>query len=188
MELEVKLKRKYESKTETLILINYKRDLRRCVNITYPRDWDCEKLDTFIQSFHDIHVRKPLYTSEWGALLMKNRLEEIKELGYRVIAIKQTYGYIVRKDGKFLSYQLARYTSEGGISLTYNYKPSAKHGAGAIQGGESGYNFGFTEFSKEMLDEMMDYPKLYGKVERYKDFSDYCKRESKRYSYLEKFI
>lgn len=35
---------------------------------------------------------------------------------------------------------------------------------------------------------MMDYPKLYGKVERYKDFSDYCKRESKRYSYLEKFI
>ena len=141
MEIEVKLKRKYESKTETLILINYKRDLRRCVNITYPRDWDCEKLEKKNHLFFDILVRKPLYMSELGALLMKNRLEEIKELGYRGIAIKQTNGYIVRKDGKFLYYQLARYTSEGGISLTYNYKPSAKHGKGAIQGGESGYNF-----------------------------------------------
>lgn len=113
MELEVKLKRKYESKTETFVLINYKRDLRRCVNITYPRDWDCEKLDVFIQNFHDVNVRKPLYVSEWSSLLMKNRLEEIKKLGYRVIAINQLHGYIVRKDGKFLSYQLAKYTSEG---------------------------------------------------------------------------
>lgn len=87
MELEVKLKREYESKTETLVLINYKRDLRRCVNITYPRDWDCEKLDVFIQNFHDVHVRKILFMSEWSSLLMKDRLEEIKKLGYRVIAI-----------------------------------------------------------------------------------------------------
>lgn len=173
MELEVKLKRKYESKTETLVLINYKRDLRRCVNITYPRDWDCEKLDVFIQNFHDVNVRKPLYVSEWSSLLMKNRLEEIKKLGYRVIAINQLHGYIVRKDGKFLSYQLAKYTSEGGISLTYKYVPSRTHGSGAIQGGESGYNFGFTEFSKEMLNDMMDHPKLYGKVEHYKDFNEY---------------
>ena len=119
---------------------------------------------------------------------MKNRLEEIKKLGYRVIAINQLHGYIVRKDGKFLSYQLAKYTSEGGISLTYQYVPSRTHGSGAIQGGESGYNFGFTEFSKEMLNDMMDCPKLYGNVKHYKDFTEFCKRNSKFYSSLEKFI
>lgn len=119
---------------------------------------------------------------------MKNRLEEIKKLGYRVIAINQLHGYIVRKDGKFLSYQLAKYTSEGGISLTYRYVPSRTHGSGAIQGGESGYNFGFTEFSKEMLDDMMDCPKLYGTVKHYKDFTEFCKRNSKFYRSLEKFI
>ena len=188
MELEVKLKREYESKTETLVLINYKRDLRRCVNITYPRDWDCEKLDVFIQNFHDVHVRKILFMSEWSSLLMKDRLEEIKKLGYRVIAINQLHGYIVRKDGKFLSYHLAKYTSEGGISLIYNYVHLEKQGSGAIQGGESGYNFGFTEFSKEMLDDMMDCPKLYGNVKHYKDFTEFCKRKSKFYSVLKKYI
>lgn len=188
MELEVKLKRKYEYKTETFVLINYKRDLRRCVNITYPRDWDCEKLDVFIQNFHDVNVRKPLYVSEWSSLLMKNRLEEIKKLGYRVIAINQLHGYIVRKDGKFLSYQLAKYTSEGGISLTYQYVPSRTHGSGAIQGGESGYNFGFTEFSKEMLNDMMDHPKLYGKVEHYKDFNEYRQLNAGREKSLKKII
>ena len=149
MELEVKLKRKYESKTETFVLINYKIDLRRCVNITYPRDWDCEKLDVFIHNFHDVNVRKPLYVSEWSSLLMKNRLEEIKKLGYRVIAINQLYGYIVRKDGKFLYYQLAKYTSEGGISLTYQYVPSRTHGSGSIQCGESGYNFDLQSLVKK---------------------------------------
>ncbi len=53
------MKREYESKTETLTLVNHERGLRRCVNITYPRDWDCEKLNVFVQYFHDMHVRKP---------------------------------------------------------------------------------------------------------------------------------
>ena len=51
MELKVKLKREYESKTETFVLINYKRDLRRCVHITYPRDWDCESLMCSFRTF-----------------------------------------------------------------------------------------------------------------------------------------
>lgn len=188
MELKVKIKRDYESKTETLVLINYKRGLQRCVNITYPRDWDCDKLDIFIQMFHDIHVRKPFYREDYGSLLMKGKLEKIKELGYRVIAISQLYGFIVRKDGKFLSYNLAKYTSEGGVCLSYKYKYSRTHGTGAIQGGEDGYNLGFTEFSNKMLDDMMDHPKLYGKVEHYKNFNEFCKEEYILHSTLEKFI
>lgn len=187
MELNIKLKREYQSKTEPLTLVNYERDLHRCVNITYPRDWDRNKLDAFIQTFHDMHVRKP-FIEDYSSLLMKNKLEKIKMLGYRVVAINQLHGYVVRKDGKFLRYCLAKYTSEGGISFSYKYKPSRAHGTGAIQGGESGYNFGFTEFSNELLDDMMDRPKLYGKVERYKNFKDFCKRESIFYSSLEKFI
>lgn len=188
MELRVKLKREYESKTETLTLVNYKRDLFRCVNITYPRDWDCDKLDVFIQVFHDMHVRKPFYREDCSALLMKDNLEVIKRLGYRVVAINQLYGYIVRKDGKFLYYNLARYTSVGGISLTYIYKPSSTSGYGSMQGGESGYNFGFTEFSNEMLDDMMDSPKLYGNVKHYKDFSEFCQRESRFCKALKKYL
>ena len=187
MELKVKLKRKFESKTETLVLVSNKGDLQRCVNVTYPRDWDCDKLDTFLNTFHDIHVRKP-YGADCSALLMKDRLEAIKGLGYRVVAINRLYGYIVRKDGKFLSYSLAKYTTNGGICLPYKYRPSRMHGTGSIQGGESGYNFGFTEFSNELLDNMIDHPRLYGKVEHYKDFKEYCQRESIRYKYLAKFI
>lgn len=186
MELKVKLKREFKSKTETLVLVSYKRDLHRCVNITYPRDWDCDKLDTFLNEFHDIHVRKP-FGMDCSSLLMKDRLEEIKGLGYRVVAINQLYGYIVREDGKFLSYSLAKYTTTGGISLSYKYKPSRAQGSGSIQGGESGYNFGFTEFSNELLDNMIDHPRLYGKVEHYKDFKEYC-RESRLYGILAKFI
>lgn len=188
MELKVKLKRDYESKTETLVVVSYKKDLHRCVNITYPRSWDCDKLDTFVNTFHDIHVRKPFYREDCNSLLMKDNLETIKNLGYRVIAINQLHGYIVRKDGKFLSYCLGKYPSNGGIYFTYNYKPSRTEGKGAIQGGENVYNFGYNEFSNEMIDQMMDHPKLYGKVQHYKDFKEYCQRESTFCEALKKFM
>lgn len=46
--------------------------------------------------------------------------------------------------------------------------------------------FGFTEFSKEMLNDMMDHPKLYGKVEHYKDFNEYRQLNAGREKALKK--
>lgn len=187
MKLEVKLKRDYKSKTESLVLVNYDRDIQRMVNITYPKDWDCEKLNFHIQQSHDAHVRRP-YASDYSSLVMKDNLQKIKRLGYRVIAINRLYGYIVRRDGKFLRYGLAKHTTAGGVYFTYAYVPSRSHGNGAIQGGEEAYNFGNTDFSTEQIDKMMDSPKLYGKVEHYKNFKEFCKREYRYFSALGKFI
>lgn len=108
---------------------------------------------------------------------MKDNLEKIKKLGYRVISLTQTYGYILRKDGKFLSYILSIYSYEGGIKFIYNYKPSRSQGMGSVQGD---HEFGYHEFSNEMIDKMMDHPKLYGKVEHYKDFNEYCQLNAGR--------
>lgn len=187
MELKVKLKRDYPSKTETLVLVNYERTLQRIVRVTYPRYWDCEELCIFIQQFHDMRIRKP-YSDECSLNRMKDILESVKGLGYQVIAINRRYGYIVRNDGKFLAYHMGRYSSKGGICLTYKYKPSVTQGSGTIQGGESAYNFGYTEFNRKMIDEMMEHPKLYGRVEHYKDFREFCKHERRFNSVLGKFI
>lgn len=186
MEVKVKIKRNYEPKSTLAVLINYKRGLQRLVKFIYPDDWDIDMLDLYINSHSEFNVRNVRFSEDISMMRMKDNLEEIKKLGYRVISLTQTYGYILRKDGKFLSYQLAKYTSEGGISLTYQYVPSRTHGSGAIQGGESGYNFGFTEFSKEMLNDMMDHPKLYGKVEHYKDFNEYRQLNAGREKALKK--
>ncbi len=118
---------------------------------------------------------------------MKDNLEEIKQLGYRVVAVSQQYGYIVRKDGKFLEYGLAKYTSNGGIYFTYAYKPSRTQGSGAVQGEEDVYNFGYKEFSNKMIDKMMDFPRVYGKVERYNDFREFCKCKSRHCGLLKRY-
>lgn len=170
MEVKVKIKRNYKPKSTLAVLINYESGLQRLVKFTYPDDWDINELDSYINSHSEFNVRNVRFSEDISMMRMKDNLEKIKKLGYRVISLTQTYGYILRKDGKFLSYSLARYTYEGGICITYNYKPSRSQGSGSVQGD---YEFGYHEFTKEMLDKMMDHPKLYGKVEHYKDFNEY---------------
>lgn len=170
MEVKVKIKRDYKPKSTFDVLINYKRGLQRLVKFTYPKEWDIDELDLYINSHSEFHVRNVLFSEDIGMLRMKDTLEKIKKLGYRVISLTQTYGYILRKDGKFLSYSLSRYSNEGGICITYNYMPSRSQGCGSVQGG---HEFGYLEFTNEMIDKMMDHPKLYGKVEHYKDFNEY---------------
>lgn len=177
MEVKVKIKRNYEPKSTLAVLINYKRGLQRLVKFIYPDDWDIDKLDLYINSHSEFNVRNVRFSEDISMMRMKDNLEEIKKLGYRVISLTQTYGYILRKDGKFLSYSLARYSYEGGINFTYNYKPSRSQGMGSIQGN---YEFGYHEFSNEMIDKMMEHPKLYGKVEHYKDFNEYCQLNAGR--------
>ena len=140
------------------------------VKFIYPDDWDIDKLDLYINSHSEFNVRNVRFSEDISMMRMKDNLEEIKKLGYRVISLTQMYGYILRKDGKFLSYSLARYSYDGGINFTYNYKPSRSQGTGSAQGY---HEFGYHEFSNEMIDKMMDHPKLYGKVEHYKDFNEY---------------
>lgn len=185
MEVKVKIKRNYEPKSTLAVLINYKRGLQRLVKFIYPDDWDIDKLDLYINSHSEFNVRNVRFSEDISMMRMKDNLEEIKKLGYRVISLTQMYGYILRKDGKFLSYSLARYSYEGGINFTYNYKPSRSQGTGSIQGGPE---FGYHEFSNEMLDKMMDHPKLYGKVEHYKDFNEYRQLNAGREKSLKKII
>lgn len=171
MKVKVKIKRNYEPKSTLAVLINYKRGLQRLVKFIYPDDWDIDKLDLYINSHSEFNVRNVCFPEDICMMRIKNTLEKIKRLGYRVISLTQMYGYILRKDGKFLSYSLARYSHEGGISIIYNHKPSRSQGTGTVQGD---YEFGYHEFTNEMIDKMMDHPKLYGKVEHYKDFYEYC--------------
>lgn len=185
MEVKVKIKRNYDPKSTLAVLINYKRGLQRLVKFTYPDDWDIDKLDLYINSHSEFNVRNVRFSEDISMMRMKDNLEKIKKLGYRVISLTQTYGYILRKDGKFLSYSLARYSYEGGINFTYNYKPSRSHGMGSVQGD---HEFGYHEFSNEMIDKMMDHPKLYGKVEHYKDFNEYCLLNAGREKALKKII
>lgn len=185
MEVKVKIKRNYDPKSTLAVLINYKRGLQRLVKFIYPDDWYIDKLDLYINSHSEFNVRNVRFSEDISMMRMKDKLEEIKKLGYRVISLTQTYGYILRKDGKFLSYSLARYSCEGGINFTYNYKPSRSHGMGSVQGD---YDFGYHEFSNEMIDKMMDHPKLYGKVEHYKDFNEYRQLNAGREKVLKKII
>lgn len=185
MEVKVKIKRNYDPKSTLAVLINYKRGLQRLVKFIYPDDWDIDKLDLYINSHSEFNVRNVRFSEDISMMRMKDNLEEIKKLGYRVISLTQTYGYILRKDGKFLSYSLARYSHEGGINFIYNYKPSRIQGMGSIQGGPE---FGYHEFSNEMIDKMMDRPKLYGKVEHYKDFNEYRLLNAGRTKALKKII
>lgn len=170
MEVNVKIKRNYKPKSTLAVLINYKNGLQRLVKFTYPDDWDIDQLDLYINSNSEFNVKNVRFSEDISMMRMKDNLEKIKKLGYRVISLTQTYGYILRKDGKFLSYILARYSYEGGIKFIYNYKPSRSQGMGSVQ---RDHEFGYHEFSNEMLDKMMDHPKLYGKVEHYKDFNEY---------------
>lgn len=166
-------------------LVIYKGDYRRVTNITYPTDWSVEKLDNFIYSSKKLHVRT-VTTEDIAFIEMKKCLEIIKELGYKVVSINPKFGYIVREDGRFLEYSKAYFSLKGGICLTYIYKPSRRNGSGAIQ---NDIDFGQTTFSKQELDKMMDRPKLYGsKVERYKDFKEFCQYESSFFDALKKFI
>lgn len=170
MEVKVKIKRNYKPKSTLAVLINYKSGLQRLVKFIYPDDWDIDQLDFHINLHSEFNVRNVRFSEDISMMRMKDNLEEIKKLGYRVISLTQTYGYILRKDGKFLSYILARYSYEGGIKFIYNYKSSRSQGMGSVQGD---HEFGYHEFSNEMIDKMMDHPKLYGKVEHYKDFNEY---------------
>nr|DAH35190.1 MAG TPA: GTP Cyclohydrolase I [Bacteriophage sp.] len=185
MEVKVKIKRNYKPKSTLAVLINYKSGLQRLVKFIYPDDWDIDQLDFHINLHSEFNVRNVRFSEDISMMRMKDNLEEIKKLGYRVISLTQTYGYILRKDGKFLSYSLARYSYEGGINFTYNYKPSRSQGMGSVQGD---YDFGYHEFSNEMIDKMMDHPKLYGKVEHYKDFNEYRQLNAGREKSLEKII
>lgn len=185
MEVKVKTKRNYKPKSTLAVLINYESGLQRLVKFTYPDYWDINELDSYINSHSEFNVRNVRFSEDISMMRMKDNLENIKKLGYRVISLTQTYGYILRKDGKFLSYSLARYSYEGGINFTYKYKPSRSQGMGSMQGGPE---FGYHEFSNEMLDKMMDHPKLYGKVEHYKDFNEYRQLNAGREKALEKII
>lgn len=185
MEIKVKLERKYEAQTKSLILHSYEEDLKRLVRFVYPSDWDVNKLDLYINMKSKFHVREIMFSADINMMKMKDNLEKIKELGYKVVAVNQMYGYIVREDGKFISYSMAGYSSNGGICFTYRYKPSRLEGTGAVQGD---YDFGYCQFSKNMIDKMMDRPKLYGVVERYKDFVDFCRYEVRFNSSLRKYI
>lgn len=185
MEIKVKLERKYEPQTKSFVLHSYEEDLKRLVKFVYPSDWDVDKLDLYINMKSKFHVREIMYGVDVNMMKLKDNLEKIKELGYKVVAVNQIYGYIVREDGKFISYSMAKYSSKGGIYFTYRYKPSRMQGTGAVQGD---YDFGYNEFSKEMIDKMMDRPKLYGVVEHYRDFVDFCQHEVKFNSSLRKYI
>ena len=185
MEIRIKQGGKLAQGITIQSLVIYKGDYRRVINITYPTDWSVEKLDKFVYSSKKLHVRTVM-TEDIAILEMKKCLESIKELGYKVVSINPKFGYIVREDGKFLEYSKAYFSFEGGICLTYKYKPSRRNGSGAIQ---NDYYFGQTTFSKQELDKMTDRPKLYGsKVERYKDFKEFCQYEARFFDALKKFI
>lgn len=112
MEVKVKIKRNYDPKSTLAVLINYKRGLQRLVKFIYPDDWDIDQLDFHINLHSEFNVRNVRFSEDISMMRMKDNLEKIKKLGYRVISLTQTYGYILRKDGKFLSYSLARYSYE----------------------------------------------------------------------------
>lgn len=117
MEVKVKIKRNYKPKSTLAVLINYKRGLQRLVKFIYPDDWDIDQLDFHINLHSEFNVRNVRFSEDISMMRMKDNLENIKKLGYRVISLTQTYGYILRKDGKFLSYSLARYSYEGASIL-----------------------------------------------------------------------
>lgn len=97
MEVKVKIKRNYEPKSTLAVLINYKRGLQRLVKFIYPDDWDIDKLDLYINSHSEFNVRNVRFSEDISMMRMKDNLEEIKKLGYRVIRLTQTYGYILRR-------------------------------------------------------------------------------------------
>ncbi len=185
MEIKIKVKNENQYKREILTLGSRPTGLERAVNVTYPKWWSLLDVNEYIKKYHDSYVRKP-FLEDVNTVLMKNNLEKIKRLGYRVVAVDQKYGCIVRKDGKFLSYSLAPWTTDGGICLAYDYKPSRAHGTGASQGTKDSREFGYCDFTNKMIDRMMDSPRIPGKVECYKDFGEYC--QSRHNSVLRKFI
>lgn len=187
MEIKIKVKNEYQYKREILTLGSRPIGLERAVNVTYPKWWSLIDVNEYIKKYHDSYVRKP-FLEDVNTVLMKDNLEKIKRLGYRVVAVSQKYGCIVRKDGKFLSYSLAPWTTDGGICLAYDYKPSRAHGTGASQGTKDEREFGYCDFTNKMIDRMMDSPRIPGKVERYKDFKEYCQHKVRHFSVFRKFI
>lgn len=92
MEVKVKIKRNYDPKSTLEVLINYKRGLQRLVKFTYPDDWDIDKLDLYINSHSEFNVRNVRFSEDISMMRMKDKLEEIKKLGYRVISLNRRMG------------------------------------------------------------------------------------------------
>lgn len=97
MEVKVKIKRNYKPKSTLAVLINYKRGLQRLVKFIYPDDWDIDQLDFHINLHSEFNVRNVRFSEDISMMRMKDNLEEIKKLGYRVISLTQTYGYILER-------------------------------------------------------------------------------------------